>query len=78
MNKIRIHLLTGTVWTESIDVDGDVNGDIMGYIDEYYYENGLPVALYEMSELDDDEIDEMLAINGGEFYIDGISYIETI
>jgi len=84
---IRIHLQTGTAWTKTIEVDGSLQDDLIQLIDDYYEENGdLPVKLFTMEELmeiyDEDEIDEeleqMIPINGGEFWIDGVSHVEEI
>lgn len=84
---LRIHLNTGTAWTKSIEVDGSLQDDLLQLIDNYYEEKGeLPVATYTMEELyemkicqDLNEIlNEMLPINGGEFWIDGISHVEEI
>lgn len=84
---IRIHLNTGTVWTKTIEVDGSLQDDLVQLIDNYYEENGdLPVKMFTMEELmdiyDEDEIDEeltqMIPINGGEFWIDDISHVEEI
>jgi len=84
---IRIHLQTGTAWTKTIEVDGSLQDDLIQLIDDYYEENGdLPVKLFTMEELmeiyDEDEIDEeletMIPINGGEFWIDGVSHVEEV
>lgn len=84
---IRIHLQTGTAWTKAIEVDGSLQDDLVQLIDGYYEENGdLPVKLFTMEELmeiyDEDEIDDelenMIPINGGEFWIDGVSHVEEI
>jgi len=84
---LKIHLQTGTAWTKTIEVDGSLQDDLIQLIDDYYEENGdLPVKLFTMEELmeiyDEDEIDEeleqMIPINGGEFWIDGVSHVEEI
>jgi len=85
---IRIHLNTGLVWTKSIDVEGDLRSDLLGLIDDYYRENGdLPVRLYTIGDLQEiyedeeeleRELENMIPINGGEYYIDGISSVEEI
>ena len=80
MTNLRIYLLTGTAWTKFIDIkDATMQGDIMGYIDGYYSEvGGLPVPMYDMIEddLSEEDLEEMLPINGGEFWINGVSHIE--
>lgn len=89
---LEIHLMTGTVWTKSIIVEGIPDDDILELIDGYYLENNdLPVPMYTIDELlegetfktQDDQweyIDglEMLPINGGQFYIDGIAHVEEV
>ena len=84
---LKIHLNTGTAWTKSIEVDGSLQDDLLQLIDNYYEEKGkLPVTTYTMEELyetyEEQELDEvlnaMLPINGGEFWIDGISHVEEI
>ena len=88
---LRIHLNTGTAWTKSIEVDGSLQDDLLQLIGNYYEEKGeLPVATYTMEELcemlcemyDEQDLnevlDEMLPINGGEFWIVGISHVEEI
>lgn len=84
---IRIHLQTGTAWTKAIEVDGSLQDDLIQLIDNYYEETGdLPVQMFTMEELmeiyDEDEIDgeleNMVPINGGEFWIDGVSHVEEI
>lgn len=87
-NKLKIYLNTGTAWLESIIVEGTINDDIIELIDDYYSENGtLPVTLYTLNELQeiytdieelDAELENMIPINGGEYYIEGISHIEEI
>jgi len=84
---IRIHLQTGTAWTKAIEVDGSLQDDLVQLIDNYYEETGdLPVQMFTMEELmeiyDEDELDAeletMIPINGGEFWIDGVSHVEEM
>lgn len=84
---LKIHLNTGTVWTKSIEVEGSLQDDLLQLIDNYYEEKGeLPVSTYTMEELYEiyeeqdlnEVLNEMLPINGGEFWIDGISHVEEI
>lgn len=89
---LKIHLLTGTAWTESILVEGTEDDDLLELINEYYLENGdLPVEMYTLDEVikgrtfrtqeeEWDYIDDqgLLPINGGEYYIDGIAYVEEV
>lgn len=78
---MKIFLETGTAFLEVIEVKGSKYDDLLGLIDEYYEENGdLPVNMYTYDELDflDVDIDEYLGINGGEFYIEGISHVQEM
>ena len=89
---LEIYLMTGTAWTESILVEGTEDDDLLELIDEYYLEHGdLPVPMYTLDEIlkdrtfrtqeeEWDYIDDqgLLPINGGEYYIDGIAYIEEV
>jgi hypothetical protein len=85
---LRIHLQTGLMWTKSIEVEGHMGSDLVQLLDDYYNEYGdLPVQLYTLRELeevydDEDELniilDEMIPINGGEYWINGIEYVEEI
>lgn len=76
---IRINLLTGTAWTKSIEVEGTLQSDIIGLLDDYFYTHGVegfPVALY--NDVTDDEMDIYIPINGGQYWIEGIASIEEI
>ncbi|HHX02643.1 MAG TPA: hypothetical protein GX739_08310, partial [Firmicutes bacterium] len=89
---LKIYLMTGTAWTESILVEGTEDDDLLELIEEYYLEHGdLPVPMYTLDEVikgrtfrnQEEEweyIDSLglLSINGGEYYIDGIAYIEEV
>ena len=89
---LEIYFITGTPWTESILVEGTENDDLLQLIEEYYFDNGdLPVPMYTLDEVikgrtfrnqeeEWDYIDSLglLSINGGEYYIDGIAYIEEV
>ena len=76
------------MWTKSIEVEGHMGSDLVQLLDDYYNEYGdLPVQLYTLRELeevydDEDELniilDEMIPINGGEYWINGIEYVEEI
>ena len=94
MGRIKINLNTGTAWTKSIVVDGRDTDDLLQLIDDYFMEHReLPVQMWTYWDLVEhftsedysiDEnglsiaLDEMLPINGGEFYIDGIDSIEYL
>lgn len=88
MTILKINFKTGTAWTESIYVEGTKHDDLVYLIDEYFNEHGeLPVELYETDEIQADcsseqefadTVDNLLAINGGEYYIDGIDSVEEL
>ena len=85
---IRIHLLTALVFTKSIEVEGSINDDIVQIIDNYYEKyKKLPVTMYTLEGLSniydnqeelENALNTMIPINGGEYYIDGISHVEEI
>lgn len=87
---LKINLSTGTVWTQQIILEGTKNDDILSLIDQYFIDNNndLPVFMYTLDDLieiygdDSNELEsalcEMLPINGGEYYIEGIVSIEEI
>jgi len=89
---LKIYLMTGTAWTESILVEGTEDDDLLELIEEYYFDNGdLPVPMYTLDEVikgktfrnqggEWEYIDDqgLLRINGGEYYIDGIAYVEEV
>lgn len=81
---MKIYLLTGTAFAESISVQGQEGDDLLTLIDEYYEDIGsLPVPMYTLEDIreiyDEEELDiqlnQMLPINGGEFYIEGVSHV---
>ena len=89
---LEIFLETGTPWLESIIVEGREEDDLLELIEEYYLETGdLPVPMYTLDEVikgrtfrnQEEEweyLDDLglLPINGGEYYIDGIAYVEEV
>ena len=76
---LKINLNTGTAWTKSIYVKGNKSDDLIALLDEYYSTfGGFAVAEYTMNELDEEALDAMIPINGGEIYIDSIDSIEEI
>lgn len=90
---LRIYLKTGTAFLKFIEVEGSIQDDLVQLIDDYYLEHrSLPVPMYTFSDLlemfsyedysvDDNglsiALDNMLPINGGEYYIDGVSHLEV-
>lgn len=83
---MKIYLLTGTAFTKLIEVRGQEGDDLISLIDEYYEDIGnLPVPMYTLEELREEygeeeldmQLEQMLPINGGEYYIDGISHVVT-
>lgn len=76
---IKISLYTGTACLKSIYVSGDLKSDLMGKIDEYWQKHkSFPVTVYEPSDLDEEEREDYLGINGGEFYIQGVAEVEEV
>jgi hypothetical protein len=77
---LKINLLTGTAWTRPIFTNGRKGDDLIALIDQYYEQYSLPVALYDVVEdnLTDEDLDEMIPINGGEYWIEGVSHVEEI
>lgn len=83
---LKIHLLTGTAWTKEIEVEGSKQDDLVDLIDEYYDNVGsLPVSMYSMTELMEEfgddldmQLETMIPVNGGEFWIEGISHVEEV
>lgn len=89
---LKIHFHTGIAWTNYILVEGTSQDDLLELIDEYYLEHGdLPVPMYTLDELLEGESFktqeeqweylenlEILPINGGEYYIEGISHVEEV
>ena len=83
---LRIYLITGTAIAKYIEVTGQEGDDLISLIDCYYDDIGhLPVPMYTLEELreeyDEEELEmqleQMLPINGGEYYIDGVSCVIT-
>ncbi len=67
------------MWVKTIEVEGSLKDDLLWLIDEYYSEHGtdaFPVKLYEYEELDEFELETYIPLNGGEYYLMGISHIE--
>ncbi len=83
---LKLNFETGTAWTESIELEGNKNDDILQLIDDYYIENNktLPLITYTLNELeeiyenDENEIDRFIPVNGGEIYISPLVSIEEI
>ena len=91
---LRIHFKTGTAWTKSIEVEGHLHSDLLQLIDDYYSNQGdLPVPMYTIEDItkwcenDFGEVrgseveyylETMTPINGGEYYIDGIEWVEAL
>lgn len=83
---LTIGLKTGLAWAAEIKVEGDEHSDILQLIDDYYDEHkDLPVALYsyeniiefakEAGEPIDTYLEQYVPINGGQYYILGIEYV---
>jgi hypothetical protein len=73
----KIHLLTGTAFTQTIEVECNEGADLIQVIDGYYEEHGeLPVAMYKTEDLTEEEMETYIPINGGQFWIEGISHVD--
>ena len=81
---LRIYLITGTAIAKYIEVTGQEGDDLISLIDCYYDDIGhLPVPMYTLEELREEygeeeldmQLEQMLPINGGEYYIDGVSHV---
>lgn len=72
-----LHLLTGTAWTRELTLEVH-NCDILTALDNFVSEHGigaLGVPYFTASELESYEIDNYIPINGGQYFIEGISHI---
>lgn len=85
MNKLKIAINTGTVWVKTFIVDGNKDDDLLALIEEYVQNNKDDFRTYSYNELlniydnDDCLIEENhLPINGGEYYIDSVEWVEEI
>lgn len=79
MSRLKIHLLTGTMWTKIIEAEGDEHSDLVQILDDYYYKHKtLPVAMYETNDLSEEDLETYIPINGREWWIEGISHIEVL
>lgn len=81
MNKLRIAFNTGLAWVKTIEVEGTMQDDLLGLIEEYIEENPQELRRYTYEELmeiyeDEEEVDRFIPINGGEFYIDWVENVE--
>ena len=76
MEKLRIELLTGGYQTATITVEGTIQDDILYLLEEYFQQYGCPVATYTLQEIEEYGLTETaVPINGGEYYIEGVSHI---
>ena len=76
---IIIWLQTGTAWLQGIFFEDETKrSDLLGLLDEAYSEmkDDFPVALYDLSEIDEDERENFIPLNGGEKYIEGVAYVD--
>lgn len=72
--KTKINFLKSIV-VKSIVVEGDENDNLTELLDKFVEKNGideLGVSYYKASDLTEEELENYLPINGGEYYIIGI------
>lgn len=79
---LKIYFSTGTMWTKMIEVEGSLEDDLLGLIEEYVMGCEDEFVKYDFPELlknySEEEITEQyLPINGGQYYIDRIEAIEV-
>ena len=55
---------------EEIFIPGDKNDDLISQLEFSIIESGASIQRYNPSDLSDEEMDEMIPMNGGEFYIE--------
>jgi len=75
--KTTLHLLTGTAFTRDLTLEVE-NCDILTALDDYVSEHGigaLGVPYFTACELDSYELESYTPINGGEYWIEGVSHI---
>lgn len=78
---LKINLETGTMFTRPIITRGNLQSDLIQCIDDFvstYGIDALPVVAYDMTELIEDEIDNYIPVNGGQWFIAGISSVDEI
>lgn len=80
---LKICFNTGSAWVNCFEVEGSLYDDLLRIVEELVENNIEDFAKYQYDELLEDfteeEIDELyLPINGGEFYIDSIAYVEEV
>lgn len=75
--NMKIYLHSGFALCPYIEVEGDGQSDLLQLIDNYVSEGGdLPVPKYSLDEISEEEAEEYIPINGGEYYIRGIAHVE--
>ena len=73
---LKISLQTGVYELQVFEIEGTLKDDIYRLIDEYVQEHKEEFKTYNWEEIEHN--DEFIAINGGEYYIEGIMYIEEV
>ena len=77
---MKLYFKGSGFYVPTATVDADVYSDLMAVIDDLYEQDALPVPLYtreEMEELDGSD-EEWLPINGGEYWIEGLTHVEEL
>lgn len=83
-SMLKIHFNTGVHQPNTITVEGTLKDDIMEIIDIYVQENKETFRIYTYEQAfaiyEDFPLfnQYFIPINGGEYYIDSINYIEEI
>ena len=78
---LKLNLLTGFSNTKSITVEGTLNSDLIQTINDFVSKNGIeaiPVASYRTEDLEKHELETYIPINGGEYWIEGVSSVEEV
>lgn len=73
---LKISLQTGVYELQVFEIEGNLKDDLYALIDEYVQKNKKDFRTYNFEEIEHN--DEYIAINGGEYYIEGIMYIEEV
>lgn len=80
---LRIAFNVGVLNTQIIEVEGTQNDDLLAVIEDYVMTHKDEFACYTLEEIlteynysEDEILDEFLPINGGEFYIGKVEWVE--
>lgn len=80
---LRIYFKTVTAWVRAIEVEGSLKDDLLNLIEQYIEIHPDDLPTYQYEDLQENYTIECieenyLPINGGEFYIDMIDWIEEL